>query len=635
MELWIVWNTYSVELEFCIDYYYVDKTYELEFFEEFTMPSIQEVAGNNADIDYDDFLCWKQIRGISGQGEQIYFNAGETIFALNSRYTAIWKSEYTLNFYADEEKTGGSLASYQVHKGDSFIFPDWRDFDWDFNTENYEFAGWASFASGNIWNADFEIEWFDEYHTVDLEYYAVWNKKFNLNLYADSEMASEPLATYKVSENQYFDFPNISELNYQKEGYEFVGWSDGENLYYDGAAYIYIGECEEDDYNIYAVWKKHCTVTLYADETLAGEPLASYEVLEGKNFRFPDFIEFEYEKEAYEFAGWTNGEDNFEGESSVLIQDDTTFWVIWEEENYVELDGVYYILRTYGKLAETYDVFAEEDPEEECWEALIDSQTTICEILSEFRGRPVVIVSAKKGRWGNENLYEVNFASNSNIKIIPARAFQSCEKLEEITIPKSVVEIGGYAFMHCNLLKNVYFENASKLKIIGIEAFYGCEKLEEITIPKSVVEIKSSNYVYGSADGAFEGCTSLQTVIFENGINLKKLDHSIFSYCTSLTNIIIPETVEYIGHGAFKECNLRGITIPSNVEYIGESAFEGCTNLNRVVFEEGCKVTEIYYKTFAACSNLNSVSLHEGLKRIHSRAFAACSSASFALFTAS
>ena len=54
----------------------------------------------------------------------------------------------------------------------------------------------------------------------------------------------------------------------------------------------------------------------------------------------------------------------------------------------------------------------------------------------------------------------------------------------------------------------------------------------------------------------------------------------MFGYCSSLTNIIIPDSVTSIGAFAFVSCDsLTNIIIPDSVTSIGDAAFECCTNL--------------------------------------------------------
>ena len=52
--------------------------------------------------------------------------------------------------------------------------------------------------------------------------------------------------------------------------------------------------------------------------------------------------------------------------------------------------------------------------------------------------------------------------------------------------------------------------------------------------------------------------------------------------CSSLQNIELPESIQYIGGYSFRDCYISSIQIPEKVTYIGEGAFEGCEQLKDI-----------------------------------------------------
>lgn len=72
-----------------------------------------------------------------------------------------------------------------------------------------------------------------------------------------------------------------------------------------------------------------------------------------------------------------------------------------------------------------------------------------------------------------------------------------------------------------------------------------------------------------------------------SGKVVTSIDSSALHDCYSFVNVIIPDSIKYIGSGAFVNCiNLKSITIGKNVEYIDASVFFACTSLEKIVVDE-------------------------------------------------
>ena len=68
-------------------------------------------------------------------------------------------------------------------------------------------------------------------------------------------------------------------------------------------------------------------------------------------------------------------------------------------------------------------------------------------------------------------------------------------------------------------------------------------------------------------------------------------DPSLFSGCSGLTEITLPEELEEIGERAFFCCTaLTEIVIPDPVEYIGDYAFSLCVKLDSIELPEDLEV---------------------------------------------
>ena len=103
----------------------------------------------------------------------------------------------------------------------------------------------------------------------------------------------------------------------------------------------------------------------------------------------------------------------------------------------------------------------------------------------------------------------------------------------------------------------------------------GCEK--EVTAVEVPAKIAGKRVTILGAN-AFSFCTSLTEVTMPN--SLTSIGSNAFSGCSSLTEIEIPDSVTSIGESAFSDCKkLTSITIPDSVTSIEKSAFSGCNNL--------------------------------------------------------
>ena len=210
-------------------------------------------------------------------------------------------------------------------------------------------------------------------------------------------------------------------------------------------------------------------------------------------------------------------------------------------------------------------------------------------------------------------------------------AFAHCKSLQSVIIPSSVTTIHARAFYGCKNLSNVEFADDSQLQVIdggwgesrdigslyisSNGSFGECDKLNSITIPKSVTIIGC---------GAF--CHSgLTTVTFEEGSRLAELQGYIYfvkssdgtiSYYEDNSNRSEPKSV-----GAFAYTDISTITLPASLISIGDGTFAECTSLKKVSFEEDSQLMSIGKKAFKAC-DISTIQIPNNLTTIGESAFA-------------
>ncbi len=182
----------------------------------------------------------------------------------------------------------------------------------------------------------------------------------------------------------------------------------------------------------------------------------------------------------------------------------------------------------------------------------------------------------------------------------------------DVVIPKTyngkpIKEIGIRAFADSNL-ENITIE--ADIEIIGNQAFKGCYLLEDIILPDSVKYI--GNEVFWETD--------LESIVLPEG--LLEIGEGCFKY-TDLTSIEIPNSITKIANSTFANCySLAYIKLPDSLEIIDKSAFDSCTNLKEIEFPTSLKIIGSY--AFRGAFALISISLPENLESIGKGAFKAC-----------
>lgn len=275
---------------------------------------------------------------------------------------------------------------------------------------------------------------------------------------------------------------------------------------------------------------------------------------------------------------------------------------------------------------------------------------------------------------GCSRLYDVTLPNT--LISIGARAFESCA-IKELTIPSSVTSIGQLAF-YGSPIEKVVFPASSNVTIIGEQAFSGCPlksisfpsslrsigsrafqntSLETLTIPQNITSIgwgafesnvslhtlkiedasidlyydtfrnctalrnvdlgsKITGFV-SSTTGAFQGCTSLESIAIPNTV--KSLTDNVFNGCTSLKQVVLSNTLTSIGHQTFYYCSkLEEIELPNTLQSIGTYAFYGCSNLQNIILPESMKT--IGGSAFYGCG-IHEIVIPEGVTSIGEQAF--------------
>ena len=231
-----------------------------------------------------------------------------------------------------------------------------------------------------------------------------------------------------------------------------------------------------------------------------------------------------------------------------------------------------------------------------------------------------------------------------SVTSIGYEAFAKCTSLTSITIPESVKWIGTRAFDRCGLtsivwnVKDFYsdekpFDNirsqitsftfGENVQNIPYDLCSRMENLTSITIPNSVTWI---------GEGAFYKCSGLTSVTIGNSVT--SIGVNAFADCSALTSVSIPNSVTSIKGGAFGRCS--GLT--SILVEDGNTVYDSRENCNAIIetatntLIKGCQntiipnsVTSIGYDAFGSCSGLTSITIPNSVTSIGEEAFWGCS----------
>ncbi|MBE6875215.1 MAG: hypothetical protein E7496_00550 [Ruminococcus sp.] len=169
-------------------------------------------------------------------------------------------------------------------------------------------------------------------------------------------------------------------------------------------------------------------------------------------------------------------------------------------------------------------------------------------------------------------------------------AYPASRAGESYTIPETVDEIAPGCFGFAQNLKEIVIP--SKVQYIDKWAF-GYSKLEKVNISSMQID-----------DYAFAYCENLHEVILNPGV--ETIYDASFSVCPSLTEINLPDTLEYVGQCAFCGTGLTSITIPASVNEIDYCAFGYDSDLKAVggfvIYGESGSEAE-YYATAVDLDN--------------------------------
>lgn len=198
----------------------------------------------------------------------------------------------------------------------------------------------------------------------------------------------------------------------------------------------------------------------------------------------------------------------------------------------------------------------------------------------------------------------------STCPTVGARAFSGAPELTSFSNTGSVVLNQG-AFSRCKLLSSVNLEGDVTYYN---SVFESCNAITEVDLSKV------TSFTTDDSSCLFSSCTGLTTVTLPQ---LERVPLGIFSFCSNLANVRIPDTVRYIDDSALRNCSLSNLTGAKYVTDIGNFAFTS----SKLTSFPGEHVQNIGMGAFSDCTKLTTFTSGEttsGTYTIGSTAFRSC-----------
>lgn len=208
------------------------------------------------------------------------------------------------------------------------------------------------------------------------------------------------------------------------------------------------------------------------------------------------------------------------------------------------------------------------------------SASSKCGILGTNSGICNILTKIELGSEGEVGEY--GFSNCSMLELVTGNligykyAFKNCSNIKYICLTKN---IGTSTFENCSSLSVI----CAPIKGVDNSSFSGCTSLNKI-------QITSNNWSLVTASRAFNNCSSLSRIDFDNLLSTSSgsiLPTGIFSGCSSLRYIKIPKKITSISDNAL---NLPNACIIDMTNYTSEYNIPSLTSANSISIPSYCKI---------------------------------------------
>lgn len=178
----------------------------------------------------------------------------------------------------------------------------------------------------------------------------------------------------------------------------------------------------------------------------------------------------------------------------------------------------------------------------------------------------------------------------------------------EIIVNDKLERINPGALDRCNI-KKIDLSH-TKVRVISGHAFECCKSLKEVILPETLTYLGKYCFLY---------CKELEKINLED-TGLVQIDDNCFEDCLKLKNVKLPPTLSRIEKASFIKCDIETLDLSNTkVTRLNPDTFTKCTALKEIILPKNLETICSY--AFADCIMLSSPVLPNSLIKINSDAF--------------
>ena len=254
--------------------------------------------------------------------------------------------------------------------------------------------------------------------------------------------------------------------------------------------------------------------------------------------------------------------------------------------------------------------------------------------------------------------------------VIPAYALNAQRRIEVITLPSTIKELGHNSLSSLNLLSFTIPKNITQ---IGDWALYGNDNLTDLNVlhpvPLSITAEVFGSYMFNNApiptlwvpegsrdayasapgwsqfksiregeapinriydeiignvwyhvengEATIKGCYKPVDIVIPNEVEIKgqtykvtSIPNNLFQECESLKSIVIGDQITTLGTNVFSRCsNLESVTLGKGLKSLPEGTFNGCSNLVELVIP--ANIEDISSNAFVSTGKLKNITVED------------------------